>query len=63
MAFSWGARSASTKFLAKEATSTPEPADREVISFCALALLAAATDAAEVASALDVDELTAVVAI
>jgi hypothetical protein len=32
------------------------------MSFCALALLAAATDAGELANALEVDELTAVVA-
>ena len=62
MAFSWGPRSVSTRFCAKEATSTPEPALSEVMSFCALALLAAATDAAELARALDVDELNAVVA-
>ena len=63
MALACGARSASTKFCAKAETSTPDPADSEVISFCALALLAAAIDAAELDSALDVDELTAVVAI
>jgi hypothetical protein len=42
MAFACGAFSASTKFCANEATSTPEPALKEEIIFCALALLAAA---------------------
>jgi hypothetical protein len=46
MAFSCGAFSASTKFCANEATSTPEPALREEMIFCALALLAAASCAA-----------------
>ena len=46
MAFSCGAFSASTKFCAKEATSTPDPALKEEIIFCALALLAAASCAA-----------------
>ncbi len=42
IAFTFGARSASTKFCAKEATSAPEPALNDVMIFCALALLAAA---------------------
>ena len=46
MAFSRGTFSAFTKFSANEATSTPEPAPKEVMIFCALALLAAATCAA-----------------
>ena len=72
IAFSCGMRSASTKFCAKEAVSTPEPAPSDVSSFCAADLLAAATCAAvlwaaaaaalEVA-ALEVEELTEVVAI
>ena len=48
IAFTFGARSASTKFCAKEATSTPEPALNDVMIFCALALLAAANWAAVV---------------
>jgi hypothetical protein len=51
-----------TKFCANEATSTPEPALNEVMIFCALALLAAATSAA-VEAAVEVLELTGVVAI
>jgi hypothetical protein len=47
MALACGARSASTKFCASEETSTPEPALSEEMIFCALALLAAATCAAE----------------
>jgi hypothetical protein len=65
MAFSCGAFSASTKFCAKDATSTPDPALKEEIIFCALALLAAANWAAVevvVAVVALVDE-TAVVAI
>ena len=62
IAFSLGTRSALTRFWAKEFTSTPEPAPSEVNNFCALALLAAAVAAAELASAEDVDELSAVVA-
>jgi hypothetical protein len=45
MAFSRGTRSASTRFWAKEAVSTPEPADKELMIFCALARLLAATEA------------------
>ena len=66
MALACGARSASTKFCANEATSTPEPALREEMIFCALALFAAATCAAEVVLAPVVEvvlvEETAVVA-
>ena len=40
MAFSFGMRSASTRFWASEAVSTPEPAFREVNSFCAADLFA-----------------------
>ena len=43
MALTCGARSASTKFCANDATSTPEPALSELMIFCALALLAAAS--------------------
>jgi hypothetical protein len=46
MAFSWGAFSASTKFCARDATSTPDPALSDEMIFCALALLAAANWAA-----------------
>ena len=46
MAFSRGTFSAFTKLSANDATSTPEPAPKEVMIFCALALLAAATCAA-----------------
>jgi hypothetical protein len=64
MALACGARSASTKFCAKAATSTPEPALRDEIIFCALALLAAATCAAVVVAVVAVeDDETAVVAI
>jgi hypothetical protein len=42
IAFAWGNCSASTKFCAKEAVSTPDPALSEVTIFCAAALLAAA---------------------
>jgi hypothetical protein len=61
IAFSCGTFSAFTKFCAKEATSTPEPALKDVRIFCALALFAAATSAAVVA-AVEVLELTAEVA-
>jgi len=61
MAFSRGTRSASTKFCASEAVSTPEPADNEVMIFCALARLLAATEACDVAFVVAV-ELTEVVA-
>ena len=61
IAFSCGIFSALTKFCAKEATSTPEPAFNEVMIFCALALLAAATSAAVVAAVVEL-ELTAEVA-
>lgn len=64
IACSLGKRSASTKFCANEATSTPEPAPKEVINFCAFALfVAAAVAAADPDSAAAVDELSAVVAI
>jgi hypothetical protein len=43
-----------TKFWANEATSTPEPAPKDVNIFCALALLAAATAAAEAAAGVTV---------
>jgi hypothetical protein len=46
IAFACGACSAETKFCAREATSTPDPALKEEIIFCALALLAAASCAA-----------------
>jgi H+/Cl- antiporter ClcA len=65
MAFSWGTRSAFTKFCAKVATSTPEPALNDEIRLCAAALLAAAVCAAVVAplvAVLVVLELTAEVA-
>ncbi len=61
IAFSCGTFSAFTKFCANEATSTPEPALKDVRIFCALALLAAATSAA-VVPAVEVLELTAEVA-
>jgi hypothetical protein len=47
--FSRGTRSASTKFCAKELTSTPEPAFNDVMIFWAFARFAAASDAALVA--------------
>ena len=62
IAFSLGTFSALTKFCANEVTSTPEPAPKEVSSFWALALLAAAVAAGVLAKAAEVDELKAVVA-
>jgi hypothetical protein len=46
MAFCCGVLSASTKFCANDATSTPEPALSDVSSFWAAARLAAAMSAA-----------------
>ena len=64
---SCGAFSASTRPCAKAATSTPEPAFKAVMIFCALARLAACVDcavAADVVAVLAVlAEVTAVVAI
>ena len=60
IAFSFGVRSAVTKFCASEATSTPEPAFKDLISPCAAALLAAAAAAAVVEAEV---ELATVVAI
>jgi len=51
MALALGTRSASVKFCAKEATSTPDPVPKAVISFCALARLFAATLAAVTSAA------------
>jgi hypothetical protein len=63
IALACGAFSASTKFCANEATSTPEPALKEEIIFCALALLAAANWAAvEVVAVVALVDETAVVA-
>ena len=63
IAFSWGTRSASTKFCANEATSTPEPAPKELIRLCAAALLAAAVCAAVDVAFLDVAAVDVVVAV
>ena len=60
MAFFWGALSASTKFCAKDVTSTPEPAPSDVRIFCALALLAAAI-CAEVCGVVELVEVLGVV--
>ena len=49
MAFSRGMRSASTRFCARDDTSTPEPAPKAVMIFCALALFSALTCAVVVA--------------
>jgi hypothetical protein len=62
MALALGTRSASVKFCAKEATSTPEPVPKAVMSFCALvrlfaAMLAAVTRAAGTAEDALVDVL------
>ena len=53
MAFSRGIRSASTRFCANEDTSTPEPAPKEVMIFCALALFSALTCAVVVVPVVD----------
>ena len=58
IAFSCGMRSASTKFCANVATSTPEPAFKELMSFCAADLFAVVTSL-DVAVALDVPVLVA----
>lgn len=54
MAFSRGVRSASTRFCARDATSTPEPALSEFMTFCAAARFFAAAVWAAVAVVLDV---------
>ena len=54
-----GANSASTRFCAKELRSTPEPAPREVTTFCAAALEAAVA-ALSVALLVTPDEVVAV---
>ena len=51
MALALGTRSASVKFCAKEATSTPDPVPKAVMSFCALVRLLAATLAAVTSAA------------
>ena len=58
IAFFCGAPSASTKFCARDATSTPEPAPKDEMSFCAAALLAFATASGVLASAADVPLLS-----
>lgn len=71
ISFCLGSFSAFTKFWASDVTSTPDPAPMEDMIFCALALFAAAIEAAvevlvlaaeTLDAALEVEELTAVVA-
>ena len=61
IAFFCGTVSASTKFCAKAATSTPEPALSDVKSFCAADRLAAAVAAATLAALLVVAVLAVLV--